>query len=485
MQTRGHGVHLKGDCIETFEYAILGQGAAAFSAAIKANRLGIRTVMIGKNVTKGAVLGGTCINVGCVPSKRLITVSTFAEELRKRRFAGVGYEISSIDYAKIAEEKDRLVNELRNEKYENVLEALENVTYIEEIGSFADKNTIRAGRNEINAKNILIATGAKAAVPAINGIEKASYLTNEDALSLKELPQSLIVVGGRALGLEFAQLFAKLGVEVTLLQRSSRIIPNWEPEISEHLATYLKESGVNIATNVTLASIDTKNGLAAIAAQVGGKEIAFEANEVLFATGRSANTEGLNLGAANVGLNEKGFVKVDSKLMTTADNIYAAGDVTGEPMLETLAAKEGNVATSNIFEKANREINMNEVPSAIFTYPEAAMVGLTEEQTVKHKIKCNCSPIKFEFVAKAAIVGDTRGVIKIVIDNDTKRILGVHILAPHAADLIHEGVLAVKFGLTIDDIIDTVHVFPTLSEGFKLAAQSFYSDLNNLSCCTE
>ncbi len=441
--------------------------------------------MIGKNATKGTILGGTCINVGCVPSKRLITVGTFVAENRKERFSGVDYRQVKLNYKDIAEEKDRLVSDLRDEKYRSVLENLENVTYLNETGSFVSRNIIKAGAKDVGAKNVLIATGAKASVPAVKGIEKAKYLTNEEALSLKKLPDSLIVVGGRALGLEFAQLFADFGVKVTLLQRSPRVIPNWEPEIGEYLAKYLTESGVRIVTNATPVSISTGNTLKEITAQVDGKETTFEANEVLFATGRSANVGSLNLNAAGVQLNERNFVKVDRRLKTTSDNIYAAGDVTGEPMLETLAAKEGNVATSNIFEKAEREINIKEVPSAIFTYPEAAMVGLTEEQVIKSGVRCSCSPVKLELVAKAAIIGDTRGVIKIVIDNKTKKILGVHMLAPHAADLIHEGVLAVKFGLTIDDIIDTVHIFPTLSEGFKLAAQSFYTDLHNLSCCTE
>lgn len=440
--------------------------------------------MIGNNATSGTTLGGTCINVGCVPSKRLITVSTFREELVKRKFAGLDYNQGKIDYAKIVEEKDRLVDELRNEKYKSVLENLENVTYINETGSFIDKNTIKAGKRAINAKNSLIATGAKAAIPPINGVEKAEYLTNEEALSLKELPKSLIIIGGRALGLEFAQLFANFGVEVTLLQRSGRIIPNWEPEVGTYLASYLKESGVKIVTNATPTNIDTKDGHKTITVQINDKETAFEAEEVLLAAGRSANTDSLNLSAAGVQLSERKFVKVDKKLKTTADNIYAAGDVIGEPMLETLAAKEGNAATANILQDAGKEINMNEVPSAIFTYPEAAMVGLTEEQVVKKGIRCACRPLELELVPKAKIIGDTRGMIKIVIDAKTKRILGVHMLAPHAADLIHEGVLAVKFGLTIDDIIDTVHVFPTLSEGFKLSAQSFYEDISKLSCCT-
>ena len=463
---------------------ILGQGSAAFSAAIKANSLGVKTAMVGNNATKGALLGGTCINVGCVPSKRLITVGSFAREMAQRRFKGLNYTLGKPDYARIVEEKTILVDSLREEKYENVLEALENVTYINKTASFIDKETIKAGKSELKAKNVLIATGAQASMPKIEGIEKVAYLTNEEALSIKELPESLLVVGGRALGLEFAQMFSNFGVKVTILQRSKSIIPNWEPEISENLASYLEGDGIKIVTDATPISIASRKGRKTITAQVNGAEASFEAEEVLFATGRKANTGNLNLGNAGVQISEKGFIKVDKKLKTNIDGIYAAGDVTGEPMLETLAAKEGNVATVNIFKRAGKEINLNEVPSAIFTYPEAAMVGLTEEQVVKNGIRCACSPLELKLVPKSRLIGDERGVIKIVIDNKTRKILGVHMLAPHAADMIHEGVLAVKFGLTIDDIIDTVHVFPTLSEGFKLSAQSFYEDVSKLSCCT-
>ena len=462
----------------------MGQGSAAFAAAIKANEIGINTVVIGKNVTEGAILGGTCINVGCVPSKRIITVGTFAEELRRRRYAGLNYTIGKLDYEEIVNEKNKIVEELRREKYGKVLKSLENVSFIDGIGAFIDKNTIRVGKKEIKAGYILIATGARASLPEIRGIEKAKYLTNEEALSIKKLPRSIIVVGGRALALEFAQMFARFGVKVTLLQRSERIIPNWEPEISNYLTEYMKEDGIEIVTGVKLSGISSGKGFKKITGEVDGKTVDFDAEEVLFATGRRANIEKLNLSRTDVQLNERNFIKINKRLKTTVNNIYAAGDVTGEPMLETLAAKEGNIATSNIFQNAKKEINLNEVPSAIFTYPEAAMVGMTEKQVINNGIKCSCSPLEFKFVAKSRIIGDTRGIVKIVIDRKTKKILGVHILAPHAAELIHEGVLAVKFGMTIDDMIDTVHVFPTLSEGLKLASMAFYQDISKLSCCS-
>ncbi len=470
--------------MEEFDYAILGHGAAAFAAAIKANELGVKTVMIGKNETKGTVIGGTCVNVGCVPSKRLITVASFIHDARKSRFAGVDTAVNEIRYKEIIEETNQLVEKFRSEKYKNVLSALENVVYKNEFGSFINNTTIKAGKNELHAKNILIATGARSQIPKIDGIEKVKYLTNEEALSLEELPKSLIVVGGRALGLEFAQMFERFGVKVTILQRSSRILPNWEPEISSYLQKYLEEEGIKIFTNTNIKRIDD-NGTKQISVEIDGKLVKLEADQILFATGRTPNVEKLALENVGVEQDTSGFIKVDRKLKTNVNNIYAAGDITGQPMLEALAGKEGHVATENIFENAQKEINLKEVPSAVFTEPEAAMVGSLEEEITKGKIHCACNPITFEFVTKASIIGNTKGVIKILIDSKTKIILGVHILGPQAADIIHEGVLAVKNKLTIDDIIDTVHMFPTLSESIKIASEAFYLDLTKTSCCVE
>lgn len=464
----------------------MGQGSAAFAAAIKANGLGKKTVMIGKNATEGTTLGGTCLNVGCVPSKRLITVASFLESLKDRRFRGIDYKFNGdVELGAIVKEKDDLVNGFRQSKYSNVLAGLENVTYIEGFGSLKSPNIVSVGKKEILAKKILIATGARASVPDVKGIEDIEYLTNETALKLKKLPKSMIVVGGRALGLEFAQMFNRFGSKVTLLQRSSTIIPGWEPEIINHLTKYLREEGINIQTNVTLNEIEGDGGAVRLKCEVDGKASVLEAEKVLFATGRKPNIEKLNLDTIGIRQNKAGFVEVDRGMRTNIEGVYAAGDVTGEPMLETLAAKEGTIATLNALDGAKKEINLLEVPKAIFTDPEAASVGLTDEEAAGKKIRCNCNALPLELVAKAGIVSDTKGVIKIVIDNKSHKILGVHMLAPHAADLIHEGVLAIKFGLTIDDIIDTVHVFPTLSEGFKLAAQAFYQDISKLSCCTE
>ena len=331
----------------------------------------------------------------------------------------------------------------------------------------------------------MVATGARANVPKVKGIEKVDYLTNEEALSLKELPGSMCVVGGRALGLEFAQLYAQLGTDVTVLQRSVRILPDGEPEVSDVLTGHLGEMGVTIHTDVTLNWVSKKGNRKIVNASVDGRTFNVTCEQLLFATGRTPNTNHLDLSNAGVKTDEHGFIIVNDEMQTSAPHVWAAGDVIGEPMLETIAAKEGAVAVSNAFTQEKKKILFDEVPSAVFTYPEVASVGLTEAQVEERGIRCSCTVLPLDLVPKASVIGETRGVVKLVINRETKQILGLHMVAPHAADIIHEGVLAVKFKLTIDNIIDTVHVFPTLSEGIKLAAQSFYKDVGQLSCCTE
>ena len=471
--------------MEEYEYAIVGQGAAAFAAALKADEAGIKTVMIGKNETKGAVLGGTCVNVGCVPSKRLITVGNFLDKINKNRFNGLYYSTKVENFNKIMQDKEFLVGSMRFSKYQKVLGKLKNVKYINGFASFKDKNTLIVNGKEIKARRILIATGARAKIPEISGIEKVKYLTNEEALSMKRLPKSIIIIGGRALGLEFAEMFAHFNVKVTLLQRSERILPNWEPEVSYYLEQYLKEEGVNIITNAKIDKVSKSEKAVKVHFSVKGKEQDVNAEEILLATGRTPNIEKLNLNNVGIKLNEFGFIKTDKYMETSIKGIYAAGDVTGEPMLEALAAAEGNKATVNAFSDKKLAIELNSVPSAVFTFPEAARVGLTDEEANRKGIKCACRPVMFKDLAKAGIIKDTRGLIKMVIDSKTKRILGVEIVGENAADLIHEAVLAVKFKLTIDDIIDTVHMFPTLSEIMKLGALSFYHNVEDLSCCSE
>ena len=467
-----------------YDLVILGHGSAAFAAAIKANDLGIKTAMVGTNLTKGTLVGGTCVNVGCIPSKRLITVGTVFHNAKHNSFLGIKYSQGKLDFRKVVRQKDELVRKFRRDKYLRVLDHLKHVTYYEGNGRFGSKNNVVVDHRTLEARKFIVATGARANIPPVKGIDKVHYLTNEDALSLRELPQTLCVIGGRALGLEFAQMYAQFGTRVTVLQRSKRILPEDEPVVSKALAGYMNAMGIRIKTGITVREIENKGNNKVVKCTSKGGNFRVEAEHVLFATGRRPNTEDLQLSAAGVKTDEKGFVKVNNQMQTSAPNIWAGGDVTGEPMLETIAAKEGLVAVENAFSNGpKKKIHFDEIPSAVFTYPEVARVGLTESQVKARGMNCNCVTLPFDLVPKAHVIADTRGLLKLVINNDTKQILGVHIIAPHAADLIHEGVLAVKFKMTIDDIIDTVHVFPTLSESTKLAAQSFYMDIGRLSCC--
>ncbi len=471
--------------MDMFDLIILGQGSAAFAAAIKANELGVKTAMVGGNATPGAVIGGTCVNVGCMPSKNLITVGNQYYYAINTPLEGIKYKKGGLDFEKVMEQKDRLVKKFRKKKYADVIKNLKNITYFGGRGRFVSKNEVKVNDKTLKGRKFLIAVGARANIPPMQGIEKIKYLTNEEALSLRKLPKSMCIVGGRALGLEFAQMYSHFGTKIIVLQRSDRILPESEPEISEALKVYLEKEGIKIYTGMNISYVDKKGKNIIVRFNVGNKTKIIECEQLLFATGRRPNTDWLDLAKARVKNDEKGFVVIDNEAQTSAPHIWAAGDCTGEPMLETLAAKEGSIAIENAFSNKKRKINFKEVPSAVFTYPEVASVGFTDAEAIQKGIECTCVVLPLELVPKAHIIGDTRGLVKLVVDRKTKIVHGVHILAPNAADMIHEGALAVKFRLTIDDIIDTVHVFPTLSEAIKLAAQSFYRDVNKLSCCAE
>ncbi|MEM3576003.1 MAG: mercury(II) reductase [Thermoproteota archaeon] len=466
-----------------YDLVILGHGSAAFAAAIKANDLGIRTAMIGYNITKGTLLGGTCVNVGCVPSKYLINISRFYRLTRMNSIEGIKIGDVSIDFRYVIESKEKIVQELRKEKYEDVLSELENVTYYNGFAKFASNKEVKIGKDTIYGKKFIIATGTRPNIPVIKGINNIDYLTNEEALSLKEIPRSLCVVGGRALGLEFAQMFSNFGSKVVVIQRSNRIPPTYEPEISDELRRILEEDGIEIFSGVQINEITKKGELKVINASTNGKKISVECEKVLFATGRKPNTENLNLDKVGVATDKDGFIIVNEEMQTSATNVWAAGDVVGYPMHEPLAAKQGAVAVENIFLSSRKKVNLNEVPEVVFTYPEVAKVGLTEAEAVRRGARCSCKVLPLYYLPKARIIGEHRGLMKLVIDAENKKVIGANILAPNASEIIHECTLAVKLGLTIDDLIDTVHVFPTFSELVKLTAQSFYKDVSKLSCC--
>lgn len=463
-----------------FGLVILGGGAAAFSAAIRADRNGARALMI-----DGGTIGGTCVNVGCVPSKRLLAVGDQFFRVANRPFPGLHLEDGwSAEFRAVMHSKDRLVADLRKARYADVLASLKDVEYMRGHATFVSPREVKVGKERYEGDKFVIGTGSSPTIPPVPGIEKVDYLTNVEALSLKDRPDSMIVLGGRALGLEFAQMYQHLGTQVTVLQRSPRVVPEEEPEISKYLERYLNEDGIEIHTGVEVLSTEQRKGRRVVVARVGDRKQTIEADELLLATGRTPNTAGLNLQAARVEVKGDQGVRVDSEMRSTAPRIFAAGDVIGKPMLETAAAKEGYIAAENALADRGLKMDYRAVPHAVFTNPAVASVGPTDAQAnADGRVRCACNTIFLKQVPKPLIVEDTRGLVKIVAEAKGHKILGVHILASLAPDMIHEGVLAVKYGLTLEDIIDTVHVFPTHSEAIKLAALSFFEDVDKLSCC--
>lgn len=464
--------------MKEYDFVIIGGGAAGFSAAVKANELGVKTLLVNKGP-----IGGTCVNVGCVPSKYLLTALELRRRALKHHYAGISFGEEKFDFKELIEGKDRLVEKLRKAKYEEVLESLENVDYVNSSAKFKSSREIVANGQNIGFKKALIATGAKARILRFKGINEVEdrILTHVEALNLKRLLKSLIIIGGRAQALEFAQIFARAGSGVTILQRSIRIIPQAEPELTIKLENILKEEGIDVNTSVSIKRFErTKDGVK-VYAKVKNEVKTFEAEYVLFATGREPNTSNLGLENTEVKTNERGFVLVDETLKA-GENIYAAGDVIGEPMLETIAAKEGYIAATNALEGKIIKMDYKVVPKVVFTDPQLASVGLTDREA-QRVTKCSCRTVEFSNIPKALILGEEKGLIKMVVDVKTKEILGVHILAHNAAEIIHEAAMIIRNRMTVDDVLDTLHVFPTMSEAIKLVALSFKKDISKLLCC--
>lgn len=471
--------------MQEYELIIIGQGSAAFASAIKANSLKIKTLVIGTNITKGTLIGGTCVNVGCVPSKYIINNSRIFKQINQSNFPGFQTNIQSFNFKELIKSKNLLVEKFRKEKYRDVIDGLENVAYINGKAIFESKTIVEVNNEKFKSKYFIIATGARLFIPKIKGIEEIGFLSNEEALNLQEIPKNLCVIGAGALGLEFANLFSNFGSNVTILQRGNSILTGSEPEISHYMTQYLEDYGIKIYTNVKLEAFRKRDENKIVDFQSNDEEKSLEFDQILLATGRTPNIENLGLEEIGIKLTDRNFVKVNEYFQTEVENIYAGGDVIGPPMLEPLAAKHGALIIDNIFNHAKKTIDNSEIPKVVFTNPEIASVGYTDLEANKMGFQCSCNTIPLKLIPKAKIIGKENGIVKMVIDRNNKRILGIHIIAPNASEIIHEATLLIKFKKTIDDLIDVVHVFPTLSESLKLTALSFYMDITKLSCCTQ
>ena len=469
-----------------YDFIVVGGGAAGFAAAVRLSELtqgegSIAMVNSGK-------IGGTCVNVGCVPSKYLIEAAKQYYESRHSRFDGVDVMGASLDFGRLMDGLRRLVDSMRSEKYEKVLDHY-NIELVRGKASFKSSETLMVedgGRvEEIAGRIFLVATGSAPLIPKIEGLDSIPYLTTDNIWGLRELPDSLLVIGGGAIGLELGQAFSRLGSKVTIVEALDRVLPVAEPEVSEILGDVLRKEGINILTKSRVSRLRRKGEAveAEILSHKGSERLTFD--KVLIAVGRRPNTSSLNLERIGVELDKRGFIKVDEFMRTSNSRVYAAGDVVSKKlMLETLSSREGVVAAENM---AGRKatIDYSSVPVVTFTEPQVAWVGLTEEEVVERYHACSCRVVRFTDVPKALITGYTDGVIKIVIEPGSHRVLGVHALSHHAAEYIVAAAHLIRAGQTIEDLLDTIHVFPTFAEAMKLAAIAFKRPLKAMPCCME
>jgi mercury(II) reductase len=460
-----------------YDLVVIGAGSAGFSASITAADQGAQVALIGSGT-----IGGTCVNIGCVPSKTLIRAAETLHNARvAARFAGITAEAELTDWRGTVRQKDALVSELRQAKYTNLLPAYNGIAYREGPARLVEGG-VEVDGARIPAGKIIIATGARPAVPAIPGIETVPYLTSTTALDLEELPRLLLIIGGGYIGAELAQMFARAGVKVTLVCRS-HLLPEAEPEIGAALTGYFEDEGITVVSGIAYRAIrKIENGIALDVSR-DGQNTTIDADKVLITTGRAPNIEGLGLTEHGIALSPKGGIVVDDRMRTTRAGIYAAGDVTGRDQFVYMAAYGAKLAAKNALNGDSLRYDNSAMPAIVFTDPQVASVGLTEAaaRAAGHAIRV--STIGLDQVPRALAARDTRGLIKLVADAGSGRLLGAQILAPEGADSIQTATLAIRQGLTVDDLADTIFPYLTTVEGLKLAALSFGKDVAKLSCC--
>ena len=462
-----------------FDLIIVGGGSAAFSAAIKASELEKKVLMI----NDGLPIGGTCVNVGCVPSKTLIRTAEAFYNANHPNFTGVKPGANKIDFKEVINQKRELVNSLRQKKYVDVISDDPNVTVLKGRAKLTGKNSVEVNGETKTAGTILIATGSSTFIPDIPGLKDSGYYINDTLYELEELPERLIIIGGRYIALENAQLFARLGAKVTVLQRSIRILPTEMPDITENLSDYLKEEGIDIKTGVKIHSVTKQNGKVILKVSVKDSDEIIEGTHLLVATGRKGNTNNLGLEKLGIETHGNGFIKTDEYQRTSVPNIYAAGDITGEHLFVYTAAYAGALAVENAFIEGQKEKDYTVLPWVIFTDPQVAGVGMDENQAYADGIDYDTSVFMLKDIPRALAARNTKGFIKLIRNKETGKLIGARILASEGSELLMEVSLAIKYGITVKEIRQMFHPYLTLSEGIKLAAITFDKDVNKLSCC--
>ncbi|MCL7419716.1 MAG: mercury(II) reductase [Methylobacter sp.] len=464
--------------------AIIGSGSAAFACALKAVENGANVTMIERN----PIIGGTCVNIGCVPSKIMIRAAHIAHLQKNHGFAGIKKQQPVIDRKQLVAQQQTKVDELRAAKYENILATHPEINLIKGQARFKNADTLIVDREhgeftEITADRFLIATGSSPAIPPIQGLADTPYWTSTEALIATKLPEHLMVIGSSIVALELAQAFLRLGSKVTLLARSS-ILFREDLDIGAQLHKILEAEGMTLLTHTQAEAVAYQKGRFSsgkftLRTTKGQRVVG---DHLLIATGRPSNTQGLALERAGVRVNKNGAIIIDDHMRTHVEHIYAAGDCTDQPQFVYVAAAAGTRAAINMT-GGDAAIDLSAMPAVMFTEPQMATVGLTEAEAHLKNIETDSRLLPLENVPRALANFETRGFVKLVMEEGSRRLIGAQILAPEAGEMIQTAVLAIHNRMTIEDLAGQLFPYLTMVEGLKLCAQTFSKDVKELSCC--
>lgn len=465
-----------------FDLIIIGGGSAAFSAAIKAESLGLKTLM----VNAGLDFGGTCVNVGCVPSKTLIRAAETAYHAGHSNFEGIRPKGADIDFVQIIKDKKKLVATLQEKKYMDVVKDFQYLTMLSGWAEFKDEKTIIVnGKDEYRGLKFLVATGATTNISDIEGLDKIGYLTNVSLFDLEQQPESLTIMGAGYIGLEIAMAYNRLGTKVRIIEFTDRVLRTQTPDISEALEAQMKSEGIEILPNFRAVKFE-KTGTDTIIhckCPDGSFTRIVEKGKVVVATGTMPNTGKLGLENIGLELTQSGHIAVNEKMETSLQNIFAAGDVANTPAYVYTAAFEGKIVVENAFTGVENRADYSSLPWVVFTDPQVAGAGLDEVQAKAQDIPFEVSKLELKDVPRAIVARDTRGFIKLIRHSETDKLIGARIVAPEGGELIQQLSMAIKYGITAKELADSFYPYLTLSEGIKLAAITFGKDVAKLSCC--
>ncbi len=441
-----------------YDMTIIGGGSGGLTAARIAMALGASVLLVDKER-----LGGDCLNYGCVPSKSLIHVARVVQQAKEAAKLGLTPAQLQVNMGKVSEYIQGVIR--RVAEGEKVY--TEGVTVKFGQVSFKSPTELVLNGETFTSRNTLLATGSHPIKPKVEGLEETGYLTNEDVFDLTNLPASIVIVGGGPIGVELSQAFERLGAKVTIIQGPGRILPREEPEVSETVAKVLESEGITIVTEARFVKAGRNGNKKVVTAKRGEQTLTFEADEIILALGRQANVEGLKLEAAGIKYDNKG-IKVDDYLQTSASNVLAIGDVIGGYLFTHVAAYQAGIAVRNaLVPVGKKKVDYRVVPWCTFTDPEAARVGLTPDEAEKQYKKVRIVKFPWADIDRAQAEGETMGFIKLVLAGKKDEIVGVHMVGARAGEMLGEMALAMQNNLTINDILNTIHTYPTMNTGIQ------------------